>query len=273
MKNILSLTTTGTRIDFAFYGIQSLLRQSLSPDEFVINLVENDFPKMSQRHDDFIKWLVQNSITINWTREIGPYKKLIPTLKIASDDDLVVTADDDVIYSHEWFDRLITLHQQNPQQIVCTRARKMKFNFLGKWMNYSEWPTINKIESGKFVIPVGVGGVVYKKELLNLDFLFDEKFEELSPKADDLWFKMASLLKKTDIVVNPKHFSNSYEIKHDQGLIHSNRIRYKTNNPISSTINKSYSRAMGKLGYPLSRNDVYWRKIFNYAQSNYGYDR
>jgi hypothetical protein len=84
---------------------------------------------------------------------------------------------------------------------------------------------------------------------------------------------MASLLKNTHVLVNPNLFSGSYEIKHDQGLMLNNRVRYKTKNPILLVMNRSHSYILGILGYPVSRNDIYWRKILKYAQSDYGYEK
>ena len=69
--------------------------------------------------------LKEKGLTIDWYHDIKSYKKLIPTLK-KYPEDIIITVDDDAIYTPDLIKELYMEHTKNPQDIQCCRAHKIK---------------------------------------------------------------------------------------------------------------------------------------------------
>jgi len=266
MKIIVSLTTTYEReqAGLLYKSINSLLKQDNQPDIVMLNISEEPYLKDSG-FSEIPQWLKDLNVTINWVKNTGPYRKLLPTLQLAGKDDLIVTADDDIVYGKFWLKRLIEVYRENPGTIVCCRARKMKRNFYGEWQNYRNWPLLKSKSCGLCILPTGGGGVVYSKEKLDSNFLFDQKYLELSPTSDDLWFKMASMLKKIPTLVCPEIDRENFYLKHAQGLDRENFIKIKTKNRLKKFAQRQVVKIKNYLGVNQTRNDMAWDRICSYS--------
>jgi hypothetical protein len=266
MKIILSCTTTYERQDIFYYGLQSLLKQSLKPDLFLVNLSKQPYLKDSG-FTDLPSWLKNDKLKINWVENTGSYRKLLPALDFAGDEDLIITADDDVLYGNEWLEKMINYSRKNSDAVVCSRGRKMNRNFLNRWKNYDYWERIYKNTKSKFIMPVGVSGVVYRKQLLDLEFITDTAFLELAPKMDDLWFKMASFKKDTPIALYPDLERINIYLLHEKGLAKTNYtdINENVNFIILKEFNRIKKKIDGHLGISRTENDHAWKGIWNYC--------
>lgn len=258
MKTILTCTTTGERLNIFFYTIQSLLRQTIQPDIFIVNIAIEEFGENGNYN--IPDWLNNKKVKINLTKDIGSYKKLIPSLEFANNDDIIVTADDDVIYNEKWFEELINSSIKEPNFIICGRARLMRRNIFGVWQNYGNWKICNKEFSSLFLIPVGVDGVVYRKNLLDLDFLLNNDFMQIAPGTDDLWFKMASLRFKTKVKVIPHIAENNMDIRHKKGLEQIN-IKKQRDNPFIKLFSPVLNKLINYFAINQTRNDRNWDSI------------
>ena len=96
-----NITTTSNRTSLCAATIYSFYNQSIRPD--IINLWISREPYLS---DDgftevpkFVEELnmICDLIKVHFVKNTGPYRKILPALKEASDDDVLVYADDDVI--------------------------------------------------------------------------------------------------------------------------------------------------------------------------------
>lgn len=266
MKLILSCTTTINRLTIFYYGIQSLLNQTLKPDVFLINLCKDTFRKTNNAN--IPDWLNDDRITLNFVKDIGPYTKLIPAIEFAEEDDVIVTADDDILYHNKWLDKLYQTHRNNPTHIVCSRGRIITKNFFGRYMNYSNWKIISRKTTGMNILPLGVGGIVYKKKLLDLDFATDHSFLEFAPSTDDLWFRMASLKKSVPVIVVPEVNSESMSIKHEHGLEQRNIRRETKVNRIIEPFITLVNYVLDYLGIRRTKNDFAWKNILKYVGRN-----
>ncbi len=268
MKYILSCTTTVNRLDIFYYGIQSLLNQTLTPDLFIVNISEDDFKPKGNK--ELPSWLNNPKVKINLTKDIGPYTKLIPTFGFAdSENDIIITADDDIIYHKDWLKQLVESSMNNPNLIVCSRARTMKKNVFNRWINYSMWKDVNYEYESLDLLPLGVGGVVYKKELLDMDFTLNRNFIELAPGTDDLWFKMASYRKNIRVKVIPAIDLNNMRIIHSLGLEETNLKKSKKQSTvfIIKTINYLKNYFLNYMGISQTRNDKNWKVICKLQES------
>ncbi|HDR51399.1 MAG TPA: glycosyltransferase [Mariniphaga anaerophila] len=262
-KNIIvSCTTTKDRLHMLYYMIQSIKNQELMPNILYINISRENY-----LYDNGIykvpKWLNQNFIRINQTDNIGSYRKLLPIIKIAKDNDLIITADDDILYGQRWIKSLVELAENYPKHIVCARAREMKKNIFGIWQNYSLWSLISSAKDGILILPTGGAGAVYRKELLDLSFLLDPAFKKLAPTTDDLWVRMASMKINVPVYVEPSIDMENIYLKQDKSLYQVNQ------NAHCGYIEKIYENTFGLvrdwLGINATENDRSWSRIVKYS--------
>lgn len=115
------------------------------------------------------------------------------------------------------------------------------------------------------LLPTGCSGVLYKKHLLDMDFLADTAFKSLAPTADDLWFRMAGMLKGTQITVDPRIGEQVTLTAHEHGLDQFNELSARVDRT------KPLARALGQLrdylGRGGSENDRSWRRICTHVRS------
>lgn len=265
MKVIISITTTFERSHIFYYTIQSLLRQSFKSNFILLNISSSSY--LGDSGFKFLPyWLYNDNVIINIVDNIGSYRKLLPALEYADMEDIIVTADDDILYDRCWLENLIEAAISEPDSIVCCRARSIKKNIFGYWQNYSNWILIDKKIKGLDILPTGGSGAAYRKGLLDLDFLSDKMFLHIAPTTDDLWFRMASMRKNIPVAVFPEINSQNIYLLHGFGLeeINLHKTRYKSF--ISNAFNLIKLKIINYLGINLSKNDFSWDAICKYSQ-------
>jgi hypothetical protein len=105
MNIIVSFSTLPSRIGRIMPMIDSIIGQTMHPTQFVMCL-----PLFSQREQ--CKYVVPDDIPNAVTRlfcdiDYGPATKLVPTLNITKDDDIIITVDDDVVYEPHLIEELV----------------------------------------------------------------------------------------------------------------------------------------------------------------------
>ena len=266
MNIIVSLTTTYSRLSLLFYTLQSLRRQRYQDFRIVINLSKEPY-LIDAGINEVPDWMVGEDVSIRFVKNSGPYRKLIPLINEINDSDIIVTADDDVLYGEDWLGKMVERAELYPDTIVCGRARLIKKNVFGRHQNYANWPAILTQQIDEEILPIGCAGVAYRKALLDLVFLNDESNLELSPTSDDLWFKLASFMNGTKVYVDPDIESGCVYLQHSMGLQEINLYR--------NNVEWSFFRRVGQklvkiikdyLGISLAKNDFSWRRSSSYAQ-------
>lgn len=268
MNIIVSVTTTKSRLNFLFYALQSILNQSYSNYRVVVNLSKESY-LLDEGVDEIPNWLEAPNIEVRIVKNYGPYRKLIPLINDVSDNDLIITADDDVLYSPQWIQKIVDLAMIHSNCIVCGRARVIKRNILGRFQNYANWPLVKGNATGLDFLPIGCSGIGYRKNLLDVDFLKDPFYIAAAPTADDIWFRLASLRRNTPIYINSDIDEGNVFLEHGMGLFEINGKK-KTNEDTSFTqklIQKLIHEFANYAGIPISLNDFSWRKSLNYSNS------
>ncbi|MDR1648713.1 MAG: hypothetical protein LBR71_00505, partial [Synergistaceae bacterium] len=129
------------------------------------------------------------------------YKKIVYALK-ENPEKTIITADDDVIYPDSLLHRLIQKSQEYPKHIVCFRGHFLSFDKQEKLLPYRKILD-RRLDNAKrtapsfCLLPTGVSGVLYPPHSLDEIATDQEQFMSLSPYADDIWLKIASLKKGT----------------------------------------------------------------------------
>lgn len=200
---IVSLTSYPERMYELKYTLYSLLHQSLKPDQIILWLAEEQFPNKEEDIAPSLLALKENGVSIKWCEDIKSYKKLIPALKIYSED-IIVTADDDIYYPENWLELLYNSYLKHPDCIHCHRAHRIRMAGNG-FAPYNSWEKTVSIAYPTWqAFPTGSGGILYPPHTLHEDTLHKEYFMELAPKADDIWFWTMSLINGTKIQIVPE---------------------------------------------------------------------
>jgi len=203
MENIIiSLTSYSKRFNTLSRVLESLKKQSLSPDNIVLWIAYKDISKLSKK--------IKDMVDVRFCKDIKSYKKIIPTLK-EYPNSFIVTADDDIVYKNNWLETLVKCWDGNENHIASYRVRRMVFD-NNKLLPYKKW-TINH-ELSQYPSPLNLcntgAGVLYPPNIFH-DEVFNEKvFTKLCPTADDIWlYWMARLNNKKIYHIQ----SNSYKLK------------------------------------------------------------
>ncbi|APF20152.1 putative glycosyltransferase [Caldithrix abyssi DSM 13497] len=209
-KIIVSFTTIKERIKNIYLVIESIAQQTMKPDKIVLWLSKKDF------QDDnlpiTLKWMMQRGLEVRYVEDIGPHTKLLYALK-EFENYLIITIDDDIIYPIDLIENLYNTHKNYPKAICCNAAMLIKKDKKGNFLPYNEWPTItDRFMISDYLLPLGVDGVLYPSNSLDNMVFKQNLIKKLCPKADDIWFKIMSLKKGTEIILTGAYpdFSNYF---------------------------------------------------------------
>lgn len=197
-RPVVSLTSYPGRIATVDQTIRSILNQDIPPKEVVLYLADSQFPEREGGLPSSLTDLLGKGLVIRWCEDMRSYKKLIPALSDYPED-IIITADDDVIYPGNWLRTLLTAHFRQPEEVQCLRGRKILME-QGHFLPYSEYRLIKYDEpSSFFILQTGLGGCLYKKSMLHEDVARKELFTSLCADGDDIWFWAMAVLKGTKI--------------------------------------------------------------------------
>ncbi|MDR1216919.1 MAG: hypothetical protein LBK25_09570 [Treponema sp.] len=199
---IVTLTSYGKRIYTTVPTvIASIFRQSVIPDKIILWLAEKTITPQ-------LRLLQEYGLEIKFCDDLRSYKKLIPALK-EFPEDVLITADDDLYYPHNWLAQLIFAYQENPKNIYCHRAHKIVFDNNGVIKPYEQWRFQIKSErDAKLIFPTSGAGCLYPPHTLDENVVNMEEFMSLAPTADDIWFwAMANLCNTNIEIVKDSCFS------------------------------------------------------------------
>lgn len=226
---IVSLTSYPPRFAGLAATLVPLLVQSVKADRLILWVAHDDFKLLPGR----VKRLTANGLEIRTTGDIGPYKKIIPTLN-QYPDAFIVTADDDAFYDRYWLRDLLSGWDRRNNQIVFHRGHRIELNGSGRPRPYGDWTScISGPQESAHIFPTGVGGVLYPPGSLAADVLDQETFMALCPRADDLWLywmgrKAGAVYKKTGNRNNipPNVKSNQAVALWHDNVIHGKNDKY-----------------------------------------------
>lgn len=197
---VVSLTTYPGRIHTVDSVIKSLLMQKYKPNKIILWLAEEQFPNRENELPSELLDLRRYGLDICWCKDIRSYKKLIPTINLFPDS-LIITADDDVIYSRNMVKYLVRAAADMPDCIHCHRATMFKKKddgweiVPGGYSFYHKPSYKNKL--------VGCAGVAYPPHVLDEDVDREDLFMNLAPTNDDLWFWLMGVKHGTKCNVVP----------------------------------------------------------------------
>ncbi len=211
VRIIVSMTTIPFRIEAAAVVISIMMHQTMKPDEIIINLGDKFFEGVQL--PELLLEEEKCGVKINFCHDLYCHTKYFHTIK-SHPDDIVITVDDDIIYSETLIEELYASYQKFPNAVSAMRAHLITFDEKNDELApYNKWKYCCSDYIGiptHKMLATGVGGVLYPPhaftdELFNVDALL-----KVCPKADDLWLKVMEIVNDTPVVVVKRNHQLSF---------------------------------------------------------------
>lgn len=232
---IVSITTFPKRIDKLWLVIYSILNQSIQPKKIVITLSKLQFSSEKNLPHNLLKLIANGSIDLIWADDdLRSHKKYYYVMQ-KYPNDIIVTADDDIIYERNMLKYLWNFHLKYPKSIIANNACFKTNGIYKEWknLNYKFYPPSYK------VMPIGCGGVLYPPNSLMKDVFDKDIIKRCCPLADDIWLNAMSILNNTLVVKTdyPMHYI-SIMYKDNDDLYKLNVFENQNDKQIQSIVNE-----------------------------------
>lgn len=224
---IVSLTTHGKRLSDVWLAIESTMQGTVLPNRFILWLdetgKERPLPVLIQHQ-------MKRGLEVRYTKDLGPYTKLIPALR-EFPDATIVTIDDDIIYPVDMLEGLLNAYLRHPNSICANRVVEMTRDSKGSFTTLRTWPVTQQYEqpaSDNFF--EAVAGVLYPPQSLAPETTDVSLCQSLSPTADDIWFNAMARKQNTPIIAVCNHNEPPYLWVNES--MQSDALHLKNNNPL-----------------------------------------
>lgn len=196
-KIIVSLTTIPSRVDKVRLVVSRIMNQTVKPDKIILYLDKEKKEEITFSPE--LNILIERGLEIEYVEDIGPHTKYFYSTQKYSDD-IVITVDDDIIYSRKLIETLIKSYRVYPKAVSANIVVQFLIND-GKPISSSEWLQQFKYGLGnEKSVAYGVGGVLYPPKVLPKEAFNIDKIRKLSLFQDDLWLKAIETKYKIDVV-------------------------------------------------------------------------
>ena len=191
--------------------------QSYKPDRIVLFLASEQFPDKSL--PDELTFLTKHGLEIKWCEDLYGHKKYYYCIKEQKPNEVVITFDDDIIYSLDTVKRLINTHKKYPDCLVCERAQAIDYEKDGSLKNPGRWKTLSSVgvKTPSFSLnPSPGGGCLIPYKAFYKDAYDTEKIRSLAYKNDDLWYMFMAAENGTRIIKTEKYHKTFTLIENSQ---------------------------------------------------------
>ena len=225
-----SMTTISSRLPFIFESILSILRGMIYPTKIFLFVSQEAYlldEGISSIPQTLLALSYAKLLTIVFTNNIGPHRKLLPLLhKYLNKKVIIITLDDDIGNIRTFYSiyHLIKYYiGSDKESIISLRTRRIgicnhpPFRVVpyNKWTlrsNYGDREMLN--------VPTGTGGILYHSSFFNNhEVIFDDNLRKLTYTSDDLMFRLVTMMNNISVILACKD------------IIHKNKIIFKC--PIS----------------------------------------
>lgn len=201
-KIIVSLTTYPARINKVWLTVESLLRQTVKPDEVILWLASDQFPDGEGIPDD-LKRLTSFGLQIRYCDDLKSHKKYYYSMKKYTKD-ILILADDDFFYSRNFVRDLVHEHTNHPSNIISMFSAIIFPKLDSDPEDWSRPVTDTKIINSFCAQPFTGAGTLIPPNTIDQQCFNIEKIKSVCPYADDLWLKFFSMVKGTKVnVIRP----------------------------------------------------------------------
>ncbi len=209
-KIIISLTSYPQRMSTINLVIDRLIQQTVKADKIILYLSSKEFDDKKYIENKLEKY-AKNGFEIRWVDEnLRSYKKFFYAIQ-EYPSDIIITVDDDAIYSNKMIEELLFYHDLYPRAVIARRTHLMTFLEDRTVAPYNEWYHKCPIYVGvprMDLVATGLGGVLYPPAIFDCEVLNKAVFMKESPYADDLWLKIMELRRNVPTVLAKEKFDD-----------------------------------------------------------------
>lgn len=213
-KIIISLTSFPARYKTLALSIKTLLLQSVKPDMIILYLgKDTSKAELPQNILEMQKY----GLTIkDGYEDVRPHKKYLYAMQ-EYPEDIIITVDDDLMYSKNMVETLIKSYKKYPGSVSARRVHQMLSDKNGL-LPYLKWNftyTCEKKPSYAMLSTNGAGSLFPPHSLPKAAFSLDN-IRNYCLNADDIWLKFMLLKNNIPVVWVPSSHSMPYIIPHTQ---------------------------------------------------------
>ena len=196
---IVSLTSYPKRFPMIEMCLKSLCLQSVKPNRIILWLGNDTSKKevysLRERYSKY-------GIEVRWDDEknLRSHKKYFYAMQ-EFPDDIIITADDDLIYPNDWIQSLLESYKQNPQCISARRVHQITWRQDGSPESYLKWEGEVRVDkpAHNLMATTGAGALFpprcFGKECFNINLFMRD-----AQTADDIWLKAMAIVNDRKVV-------------------------------------------------------------------------
>jgi hypothetical protein len=240
-KIIVSCTIIKSRLHLLKQIIMNMFEQTIRPN--IIHIFYSSEPlyfddgidkKTIQALNEEIDLMNYYNVQVIFTetKNIGPYRKLLPALKIYKND-IIITIDDDCIFELTFIQKYIFQYVKNGC-VICSGGKFYDIKNYNNNIDHSSILNINYTDKSVIIatnyIPQGCGGVLYHSKMFDTDFIdFDYSIlPEIIQKNDDIFFRNYTFRKNIKVLILTIKRTLLLDIDADKTLYFDYNINIKT---------------------------------------------
>lgn len=129
---VIAMTSWKKRIDNVKNIIDSILKNTILPDRIYLTLSSDEFPqKEKELPTDLVELFNSNeTLILNWVKEnTKSMKKVFPILQYLNDDDLIIDADDDILFPKDLIESRLKDFKNNNSSYCITSNNNTSIGF------------------------------------------------------------------------------------------------------------------------------------------------
>lgn len=249
---IVSLTTIPSRINSASLVIWKMLNQTVKPDRIILNLSHEEFdniklPKLIEKEKKL-------GLEVFYCENIKPHKKYYYTL-LNNPEAIIITIDDDCIYSKNLIEKLYNSYIKHPNCISCIHCIEMKHE-NGELLPYNDWGIATETDKPRYdYFAVGIGGVLYPPHVLHKEIFNIDNIKKLCINGDDIWLKTMEIMNNTPVVLVKLTMKFKYIPTSQKEALWKSNLNHNKNDIQLKAVFSTYNDFYGK-------SDTLYNRIF-----------
>ena len=131
---VVSMTSWTQRITYVKQVVESIMNNTVQPDKVYLNLSKTEFEGINLPQDLVDYFNSDERLIINWVS--GPntkaMKKIFPILQYLNDDDIIIDADDDILFPKDLIESRLNDFERNGRKYCITSNTHTSVGFGGK---------------------------------------------------------------------------------------------------------------------------------------------
>lgn len=275
---IISLTSYPARIQIVAQVIESLFKQTEQADEIILWLSMLEFPDKHKDLPEYLNDLIgKNGFRIEWVNEnLKSHKKYFYALQ--DSEDIVITVDDDVIYSDRMVSTLMDSYRKHPTAVsarnvhIITKKNEKIAPYLSWSGDVKEYIGQERMD----LCAIGVNGILYPPRCSRQNWFDIPSIRKCAEDQDDLWLKFQEIIDNVPIVYTglggndrllikeapgePLWLKNSYLGANDKAVNKLTNILMKDNQQV---YRKWFESLMTIEGFWAARREIYFSQLRN----------